>query len=194
LTVTGATSVGTTTSINAVANPIAYGQSASITATVTPASGTTPPTGTVNLTIDGASTLSASLTNGAATFVVPGLSTGAHLFSATYIGATAFGPSSTAPAGNLSLNVTRAVLTVTASCSNRVYGQVNTCSANVVGYQYTDSAAIVFSGTPTGTTTAARNSPAGSYTATPVPSSLTLTSSGATNYTVSSVNSSFTIS
>ena len=89
------------------------------------------------------------------------------------------------------------VLTVTGSCSNRVYGQVNSCSANVVGISIqADNAATVFTGTPTGTTTAAlRNSPAGSYTAPPLGSSLALTGFGATSYTVSPAkNTSFTIS
>jgi len=91
------------------------------------------------------------------------------------------------------LTVSPAVLTVTGSCANRVYGQANTCTANVVGYQYSDAVASVFSATPTGTTTAARNSPAGLYTALPLTSSLMLTPMGATNYTVTLADSGFTI-
>jgi hypothetical protein len=89
--------------------------------------------------------------------------------------------------------VNKAVLTVTGSCSNRIYGQVNVCGAQVTGgYQYSDSAATVFTSTPTGATTAARNSPAASgYTATPV---YTPTAFGNTNYTITPANSSFTIS
>jgi len=191
LTVTGSAAVGTTTAFGATVNPIGYGQSASITATVSPASGTTTPAGSVNLTIDGTTTLTAPLSSGTASFTVTGLGAGGHVLSATYTGATAFGPSSTSPSGNLSLTVNKAALTVTGSCSNRIFGQANVCSALVTGgYQYSDSAATVFTSAPTGTTTAARNSPAASYTATPV---YTPTAFGSTNYTIAPVNSSFTV-
>ena len=192
LTVTGGATVGTTTTLGAALNPIVYGQSASITATVSPASGSVSPTGNVNLSIDGTTTLSAALSGGTAAFTVPGLAAGGHVLSATYTGATAFAPSSTSPSGNLSLTVNKVALTVTGSCSNRVYGQVNVCSATVTGgYQYSDSAATVFTSSPTGTTTAARNSPAGPYTATPV---YTATPLGSTNYAITPVNGNFTIS
>jgi pectin methylesterase-like acyl-CoA thioesterase len=191
LTVTGSASVGTTTTLGATTNPILYGQSASITATVSPASGTAAPTGNVNLTVDGTATLSATLSGGTANFAVPGLSAGSHVFSATYTGATEFAPSSTSPSGNISLTVNQAPLTVTGTCSNRIYGQVNVCSALITGYQYSDSAATVFTSTPTGTTTAQRDSPAGGYTATPV---YTPTAFGNTNYAIAPANSSFTIS
>jgi pectin methylesterase-like acyl-CoA thioesterase len=184
--------VATTTGLSVSVNPIVYGQSAGLTATVTPASGSTAPTGTVTLTIDGVATQTASLSGGSAAFTVAGLPGGPHSFSASYGGSTNFVGSSTSSSS--SLTVSQAVLTVTGSCSNRVYGQVNVCTAGVSGYQYTDGAAAVFSATPTGTTTAARNSPAGSYTATPLSSSLALTTFGAANYTVSQGNTSFTIS
>jgi hypothetical protein len=194
LTVTGGASVGTTTTVGTTINPIVYGQSASINATVSPTSGTTTPTGNVNLTIDGTTTLSATLSGGTASFTVVGLTVGGHVLSATYTGATAFSPSSTSPSGNLSLTVSKAALTVTGSCSNRIFGQVNVCSAQVTGYQYSDSAATVFTSTPTGptgTTTAMRNSPAGIYTAAPV---YTPTVFGSTNYAIAPANGSFTIS
>jgi hypothetical protein len=159
---------------------------------VSPASGTVTPTGNVNLTIDGTTTLSATLSGGTANFTVTGLAAGGHVLSATYTGATAFAPSSTSPSGNLALTVNRAALTVTGSCSNRIYGQVNSCTALVTGgYQYSDSAANVFTSTPTGTTTAARNSPAASgYSATPV---YTATAFGSTNYAIAPANTTFTI-
>jgi len=184
--------VSTTTTLSASVNPIAYGQSASVTATVSPASGTTTPTGTVALTIDGSAVQNAALSGGTAGFTIAGLLAGPHSFAATYGGSTIFAGSSTS--SNLPLTVTPAVLTVTGACGNRIFGHANACSATVAGYQYTDSAATVFSGTPTGATTAARNSPAGSYTATPLSSSLALTGFGTTNYTVSPLNTSFTIS
>lgn len=184
--------IATTTGLAVSVNPIVYGQSAGLTATVTPASGSTAPAGTVTLTIDGSATQTASLSGGTATFTVVGLLAGSHSFSASYGGSTNFAGSSTSSSS--SLTVSPAPLTVTGSCSNRVFGQVNVCTAGVSGYQYNDGVATVFSTTPTGTTTAARNSPAGSYTATPLSSSVALTTFGAANYTVSQVNTSFTIS
>lgn len=184
--------IGTTTALAVSVNPIVYGQSAGLTATVAPSTGTTTPTGTVTLTIDGGATQNATLSGGIATFTVTGLQGGSHSFSASYGGSTNFAASSTS--ANVSLTVSPAILAVTGSCSNRIYGQVNACNANVVGYQYNDATAAVFSGTPTGTTTAARNSAAGPYTATPLTSSLALTTFGAANYTVSPANTTFTIS
>lgn len=182
--------VATTTTLAATANPIVYGQSAGITATVSPATGSTNPTGTVTLTIDSSTTQSNTLSGGTAGFTVAGLLAGAHSFTANYAGAGYFAASSSAA---LPLSVTQAMLTATASCSNRIFGQPNTCNAGVTGYQYTDGAATVFSGTPTGTTTAARNSPAGIYTATPLTSSLALTAFGTQNYTVSPANTNFSV-
>jgi pectin methylesterase-like acyl-CoA thioesterase len=184
------TPVGTTTTLGAAVNPIIYGQSATITATVTPAPGSTTPTGTVTLTIDGGATQNASLSGGVATFTVNGLTGGAHSFSASYAGGGNFAASSTS--SNLSLTVNKAGLTVTAACSNRIFGQVNVCNAVVTGgYQYSDTVATVFTAIPTGTTAATRSSPAGGYSATPVD---TLSTFGGANYTVTPVNGSFTVS
>jgi len=63
----------------------------------------------------------------------------------------------------------------------------------VSGYQYTDSQAMVFTGTPAITTTATQTSPSGNYTVAPVTGSLALTSLGSTNYTVTPVSTGFTI-
>jgi hypothetical protein len=126
--------------------------------------------------------------------MIPGIAGGNHTLSATYIGSTAFAPSSTSPSGNLPLTVNTVALTVTGSCTNRIFGQPNSCSAGVVGYQYTDGPATVFSSTPTGTTTAARNSPANTYTATPLSSSLALTPFGTASYAVTPANTTFAIS
>jgi len=61
--------IGTTTALEASVNPIVYGQSATLTATVTPTSGSTP-TGTVTLTIDGGTVQNATLSGGTASFTV----------------------------------------------------------------------------------------------------------------------------
>lgn len=184
--------IGTTTTLAATTNPISYGQSAAITATVSPVSGSTNPAGSVTLTIDGTTTQTAALSSGVATFTVVGLQAGTHSFSAAYAGGGNFGGSSTA--SSLSLGVNAATLTVTGACANRIFDQANSCSASVLGYQYSDGPGTVFTGTPTGTTTAVRTSPAGPYTASPLTSSLALTSFGSNNYIVGSATSSFTVS
>jgi pectin methylesterase-like acyl-CoA thioesterase len=189
LTVTG---INTTTTLGTTTNPITYGQSATITTTVTPASGMTSPTGSVTLTIDGGATQNAILSGSTASFTVTGLQAGTHSFSASYAGGGFFNSSSTT--SNLSLGVNQAALTVTGVCANRQFGQVNVCSANVMGYQYTDSAATVFAGTPTGTTTVPRDQPAGTgNVASALTSSLTLTTFGSTNYSITTATSTFTI-
>ena len=188
LTVTG---ISTSTALSATTNPITYGQAATIQATVSPASGTAAPTGSVTITIDGSTTQTASLANGIATFTVGGLQAGNHSFSASYAGGGNFNGSSSA--ANLALAVNPATLTVTGACANRIFDQINSCSASVSGYQYGDTAATVFATTPTGTTSAVRTSPAGPYTATPLAASITLTGYGSANYTVTSASSSFTV-
>jgi sugar lactone lactonase YvrE len=184
--------VGTTTTLST--SSIIYGQSASVTATVAPASGTTAPAGSVTLTIDGTATqtgtLAASGSNGTYTFTVSGLQGGLHSFSAAFIPSAGFTASSTT--SNTPLTVSAATLTVTGVCSNRIYGQVNTCSdAMVSGYKYTDTASTVFTTAPTSTTTALRDSVAGSYFA--VPANTALTAYGSNDYTISAINGSFTI-
>jgi len=187
LTVTSST-IATTTGLNVNASPILYGQSGSVTATVSSGSGT--PTGSVTLFVDGVSNQIQSLTSGTVTFSVTGLTAGTHAFTATYAGNSTYAASSTT--ANTSIVVNKASLIITASCSNRIFDQANSCNANVSGgYKYSDSVATVFTATPSATTTAVRSSPAGNYGATAV---YTLTAYGSTNYAVSTSGSLFTVS
>jgi hypothetical protein len=181
--VVSSTSTATTLS----GSGVVYGQSAAVKATVSAASGT--PIGSVTLTTDSSSTQNAPLSAGMATFTVPGLLAGTHSFAASYAGNSPFGASSTS--SNLSLAVTQFPLTITGNCANRVYGQANMCSATVATYQYSDTAGTVFTTPPTATTTALRNSPAGTYTATPIAG--TLSAFGGANYTATGANSTFSI-
>jgi hypothetical protein len=178
---------GASTATTLSGSGVTYGQSASVKATVSASAGT--PTGTVTLTIDGATTQMAALSGGTATFTVVGLTAGNHSFAASYAGGGGFSASTTS--SNLSLAVSQAMLTVTGICINRLFDQRNTCAASVATYQYSDTAATVFVTAPTGTTTALPDSPSGPYIA--MPTNLTLTSFGSTNYTVTAVNGSFTI-
>jgi pectin methylesterase-like acyl-CoA thioesterase len=186
LTITG-TGTATTTSVSATSNPITYGQTASITATVAATSGT--PTGSATLTVDGSNSTTMALSGGAATFPVAGLLAGTHSFTASYAGNSSYSASSTT--ANFILTVQKAPLTVTGACANRIFDQPNSCSASVMpGYQYADSAATVFAGTPSASSTATRTSPSGSYTATP---RFLLSTFGNANYTATGVNGAFTI-
>ncbi len=147
LTVSGLSSA---TTLSLTTSLITCGQSASLTANVS-GSGATP-TGSVTLATDGGSPQSTSLTGGSTNFTVSGLNAGSHTFGASYGGDANYTGSTSA---NMGLTVNQAPLTVTGSCSNRIFDTPNTCTAaSVTGYQYTDSQATVFSGTPAATTTA----------------------------------------
>jgi len=180
LIITGTTP---TTVLSPSLSPATYGQTETITAAVTPPGGGATPTGNFTLTIDGATTQTTALVNGVATFNITGLQAGTHTFTANSFGNQ-----------NLSVVVNQAPLTVTGSCGNRVFDTANVCTAaGVTGYQYTDSQATVFTGTPSIATTATRVSPAGNYSVAPVTASLALTTLGSADYTLNPVNTSFTI-
>ena len=123
-----------------------------------------------------------------ASFSVSGLTVATYSISAAYVGSPTFIPSTAAAPSPLT--VSPFPMTVTGTCANRPFGQANSCSATVATYQYSDSAATVFTAPPTATTTATRYSPAGTYTATPV---YTPTAFGNTNYMITSANSTFTV-
>jgi Bacterial Ig-like domain (group 3)/MBG domain (YGX type)/Beta-propeller repeat len=134
----------TTTILAASANPSVFGQSLTLTATVTSsASGT--PTGTVTF-LDGTTTIgSATLSNGQASLSVFSLTTGAHSIKAAYGGDATF-------AGSTSIALTETIsqggssTTISASPNPGVVGQPVTLTAAV-------SAVPPATGTPTGTVT-----------------------------------------
>jgi hypothetical protein len=78
--------VATTTTLTSSANPSAFGQSVTFTATVTPNSGSETPTGMVTFTEGGATLGITSLSGGQATFTTSALSVGMHTIVATYGG------------------------------------------------------------------------------------------------------------
>jgi uncharacterized repeat protein (TIGR03803 family) len=112
------------TAVSSTANPSFYAGSLSFTATVTPASGSGTPTGSVQFQ-DGSTVLgSSSLSSGVATFTTAGLSVGQHSISAVYSGDSNFNSST----GSLSQSIIQ-VSTSTAVTSNlnpAVYGQLVT--------------------------------------------------------------------
>jgi hypothetical protein len=82
----------TTTTITAL--PVTYPANAAVTVTV--AAGTTVPTGSVSLTVDGGAATTQSLVGGSATFTLTSPSAGTHLLSATYTPTGSFSGSSAA--------------------------------------------------------------------------------------------------
>ncbi|MER8160168.1 Ig-like domain-containing protein [Streptomyces sp. NPDC094472] len=90
----------TTTTLTSSANPSAFGQPVTFTATVTPnppATGT--PTGSVTFVVSGTGggTFTQPLSGGTATFITSGLGAGSHTVTATYSGDTNFATSASAP-------------------------------------------------------------------------------------------------
>ena len=83
--------VNTSLTINAPA--IMYGNTAQITVSVSPASGSAPVTGNVTLSVDGNSLAPQALNAGTYTFSVPGLTGGSHPLSASYVAQGNFGAS-----------------------------------------------------------------------------------------------------
>ena len=132
---------GTTTTISSSANPSSYGQSLTLTATVSSATGT--PTGTVSFQ-DGATAIgTATLTGTTASLTISTLTVGTHSITAVYSGDSSFASSSSS---NLSQSVTKATTSValTSSLNPAVIGQSVTFTATVTG---------AFGGASTGTIT-----------------------------------------
>ncbi|HEX4191387.1 MAG TPA: Ig-like domain-containing protein [Marmoricola sp.] len=108
--------VSTTTALVATPSAVNFGQTVSLTASVTPGStGLGAPTGTVTFT-DGSTTLGtavvgASGTNGTASIAVSTLGGGSHTIKATYSGSASFAGSASA---NSTVTVARLATTITA--------------------------------------------------------------------------------
>lgn len=133
----------TATTISSSANPSVFGQSVTLTATVTavaPGSGT--PTGTVTFK-GGAATLgSGTLSGGIATFTLSSLALGSHNITAVYGGDTSFA-TSTSSTLTQGVNKANTTTTLSASVNPSVVGQSVTFTATV-------SVVSPGSGTPTG--------------------------------------------
>ena len=137
---------GSSVVLSSSANPSVFGQSVTLTATVSaaaPGSGT--PTGTVTFKDDGTTIGTGTLSSGEATFTTSELGVAAHSITAVYDGDDSFNPSSSSA---LSQTVTEdaSSVTLSASTNSTVYGQTVVFTAEV-------SAVAPGSGTPTGTVT-----------------------------------------
>jgi hypothetical protein len=140
--VTGA--AASTTALASSVNPSVYGQSVTLTATVSGGSGT--PTGTVTFK-DGTTTLGiANLnTSGQATLTLSSLVAGSHSLTGAYSGDATFAPSTSAALSE-SVNQDGTATALSSSANPTTYGQALTLTATV-------AAAAPGSGTPTGTVT-----------------------------------------
>jgi hypothetical protein len=106
----------TTTALAASATTAVSGTSLTFTATVTPASGTTSPAGTVTFS-DGTTTLgTGTLASGTATYTTSTLAVGTHSITAAYGGSAAFSASTSSPA--LAVTITAASQDFTLSLAN----------------------------------------------------------------------------
>lgn len=123
--------IGTTTSVVTSVSPSVYGQAVTFTATVTQASGSTIPSGTVTFT-NGATTLgSATLdSSGKASISLSSLAVGGpYTITASYVASGSF----TASSGTTNQTVNKATTTSTVSATPNpsVYGQSVTFTATV---------------------------------------------------------------
>jgi hypothetical protein len=104
------------TTLQLSGSAVAYGSSAVITLTVSAASGT--PTGSVSLTVDSGTPISANLVDGVATFTIPGLHAGSHTIQGDYEVTDLYGTST----ASVNYTVNQAAVTLTLGNTSQVYG------------------------------------------------------------------------
>ena len=137
----------TTTTLTSTVNPSTFGQSTTLTATVTQTTGpTTPNAGTVTFK-DGATTLGTGNLNasGVATLAVSNLTAGSHSLTASYAGTASFG-ASTSSAVSQTVSQASTTTTLTSGTNPSSSGQSVTFTATV-------AAVAPGAGTATGTVT-----------------------------------------
>ena len=138
----------TATSVTSSVNPEVFGQSVTLTATVSPvAPGTGTPTGTVTF-LDGGSPIgTGTLSVGVATFTTAALAAGNHTITTSYGGDGNFNGSTGSLTGNPQVvNKANTTTSVTSSANPDVFGQSITFTATV--FPVSPAA-----GSPTGTVT-----------------------------------------
>lgn len=173
----------TTTTLVSNANPSAYGQSVTFTATVTPV----PDGGTVTFKNGGvpiSPPVLVNTTNGQAQFATSSLSTGVHSITADYSGTANFSPSTSAPL-NQTVNKRQTTTLVMGSDTALVVGDTVTVTVRVVDTSpgetsmptgnVTVSVSPVGQGTPTSWSRTLVAADAGQFTFTYTPSSAATT-------------------
>ena len=131
-----------TTAVTSSPNPSTYGQTVTITATVTGQS----PTGSVEFTIDGTNAGLGSVSNGTATFTTSTLSVGKHTIKATYNGDENNTSSTTSTSVTQTVIPASSSVVVSLSPTTSTYGQTVSMTANVVGQSPTGTVQFVIDG------------------------------------------------
>jgi VCBS repeat-containing protein len=145
VTVNQVSNLKSATGLTSSANPSVYGQTITLTATVTAATGSGTPTGNV-IFMDGTTALGhATLSNGVATLNVRLTTLGTNKLMAVYSGDATFAGSSSAVLSQ-TVNKAATAAALSSSSATSVHGQSVTFTATV-------SATSPGSGTPTGTVT-----------------------------------------
>jgi Bacterial Ig-like domain (group 3)/MBG domain (YGX type)/FG-GAP-like repeat len=165
-----ASQVATTIVVSSATATVAYGQAATLTATVTSANGI--PAGTVSFMNDGALLGTATLNaSGKATLTTTALPAGADAITVSYGGNCPFAASTS----STTIQVGQAPLSVTVANASRAYGTANpTLTGSVSGLIGSDTVTVVYN------TTAVTSSPAGTY-----PISATVSGASAADYSLS---------
>jgi hypothetical protein len=165
-----ASQVATTIVVTSATATVAYGQAATLTATVTSANGI--PGGTVSFMNSGALLGTATLNaSGKATLTTTALPAGADAITVSYGGNCPFAASTS----STTIQVGQAPLSVTVANASRTYGTANpTFTGSVSGLIGSDSVTVIY------TTTAVTSSPAGTY-----PISATISGASAADYSLS---------
>ncbi len=134
ITINPVPTIATTTSLSASANTAVSGTSLTFTATVTPASGTAPATGSVVFK-DGATTLTTATLDGTgkATYTTSSLAVGSHTIVAAYGGVTTFSASTS---NSLPITITAPIgpdftPTLSSSTATVVHGSPATATITV---------------------------------------------------------------
>jgi Bacterial Ig-like domain (group 3)/MBG domain (YGX type)/FG-GAP-like repeat len=173
-----ASQVATTIGVTSATATVAYGQAATLTATVTSANGI--PGGTVSFMNSGALLGTATLdASGKATLTTTALPAGADAVTVSYGGNCPFAASTS----STTIQVGHAPLSVTVANASRTYGTANpTFTGTVSGLIGSDTVTVTY------TTTAVTSSPAGTY-----PISATITGASAADYSLSVTPGTLTI-
>jgi len=134
-----------TTALTATPNPATFGQSVTLTATVTGAGASGKPTGTVTF-LNGTAALGMGTvdSSGVATYTAPSLGAGSYAVTAKYSGDGTY-PTSTSPSVALTVSMATTTTSLTANPNPATFGQSVTLGATVTG--------ISGAATPTGTVT-----------------------------------------
>jgi hypothetical protein len=170
-----------TASLTANPNPVTYGNSVQLTATLSP----TTATGTITFK-DGATTLgTTTAANGVATYTATGLTGGSHSLTCSYSGSANY-TTATCSTVTLVVNTAATTTTVAANPTTLTYGSSTVLTATVSSTTATGSVTFKDGATTLGTATVSNG--VATYTAAGLPGgshSITAVYSGDTNYAAS---------